>query len=67
MPVSNVIAVRIEQDIRGTDQGFHLGFPLVRVRAETLLGDGKAVLRILGHAQLQMAPAVGGQLPAIVP
>ena len=51
-------AVRIEQDIRGANQGFHLGFPLVRIRAETLLGNGKAILRIPGHPQLQMAPCL---------
>ena len=65
-PVGNVVAIRIEDDIGGTYEGFHLGLPFVRIGSETLLINGKSGLRAIRHAQVQVAPAVGSQLPAII-
>ena len=65
-PVCNVVAVRIKDDISGPDEGFHLSLPFVRISPEPFLVNGKSALRIIRHPQVEMAPAVGCQLPAVI-
>ena len=68
--IRDVVAEGVEDDVRGPDEGFHLGFPAVRVVPEALILDGKAVeglFRVGADAQLQVTEAVGGQLPAVIP
>ena len=58
MPVSDVAAEGEEDDVAGTGEGLHLVLPLGGVGDEVFHGD-------LSH--VPVAPAVGGQLPAVVP
>ena len=58
MPIPDVRSERVEQDIRLTDQGFHPGRPLIGIRLYILEG---------ALAEIDMSPAVGGELPAVVP
>ena len=57
MPVSNIRTKRIEDDIDRPDKGIHLILPLVRICMEPFY---------LHSPQIQVPPAVGGQLPAVI-
>lgn len=46
--IRDVVAEGVEDDVRGSDKRFHLGFPAVRVVPEALILDGKAVEGLSG-------------------
>ena len=57
MPVSHIGAKRIKNNIRGANKTVYFCFPFISVCFEAIPFDS---------AQIQMSPAVGGQLPAVI-
>ena len=57
VPVSDLGPEGVEDDVGGSDEGFHLAFPFVRVGHKFFIGDG---------SQVPVSPAVAGQFPAVV-
>jgi len=57
VPVADIGAERIEQDIGLSDQGFHAGRPFIGIGLHIFKG---------ALSEVDMSPAVGGELPAVV-
>ena len=57
MPVSDIRSERIEQDIGLSDQGLYPGSPFIGICLYIIKGT---------LSEIDMSPAVGGELPAVV-